>query len=266
MLSEGEPGERHDHSRCCLTSPKPSRRSRRPGSPTRPGRRPREISCSSPSACAAREASPRPTAGCSGARTRAGSWRSTSSAAGSLHARCQHHSRQPIVHTTPRTCQSLDLSLRIEAPSTQLMHDHLLLGDRRQPHRLLAHCLREERVVHARPIQVQQPVRAVVLHRAAEHLLINRHGRGALDIDHRQRRFVENAQLILSCTCQSCTLPTSKICMVRTLRHIQVCFVKTIPPSRSSTIAGDTSRRNEGRSSGSCESYNCFSIHAIIQK
>ena len=33
----------------------------------------------------------------------------------------------------PRTCEGLDICLGIGAPSAQLLHDHLLLSDRRGP-------------------------------------------------------------------------------------------------------------------------------------
>lgn len=73
----------------------------------------------------------------------------------------------------------MNVSLRVGAASTELLHDHLLLGDGGTPSRLAGAVISS---VRARRDHAEEKVRAVVLQRATEHLLVDRDGRCTLDI------------------------------------------------------------------------------------
>ena len=78
------------------------------------------------------------------------------------------------------TCQSLNVGLSIRAAVTELLHDQLLFSDRRLPSRVLSGGLKLRRVV-PRPNHAQKQIGPVVLHLAAEDLLLDGDRRGTLD-------------------------------------------------------------------------------------
>ena len=78
------------------------------------------------------------------------------------------------------TCQSLNIGLSIRAAVAELLHDQLLFGDRRLPSRVLSSGLKLRRVV-PRPNHAQKQIGPVVLHLAAEDLLLDGDRRGTLD-------------------------------------------------------------------------------------